>query len=231
MATFNLDNAKMEIVNMLRNADVISTTIRGVTTATHNATASTGQTTITLSNTPVRNIRSFTINSVTFSFIRDYALNSTTGVVTLNSALSSSFNNTAIVISYDYGSSDKIYPDFPRDQMNLSSYPRVGIDITTGSSEPFDLGVTSDISEFMLTVFAIVPSNQVSGIAGGLGGTSDLDTLIRSIRNAFRGNKKSFYSFPLILPNAGPNPITYGKDNKTMMRSQDFRLPFVVETN
>lgn len=225
MTTLNVKNIREELVFYLRNADVLSVSIRGVTTGSYSGTGSGAQTTINLGQTNVRNVRSLTIDAVAQKYLRDYTVNFSTGVVTLTSALS---GGEALEASFDYGSSEKIYPDFPRDDLTLTSFPRVGIEITSATTEPFALGGADHISDFVITIFAIVPVNKDSNVASGYGGTGDLSTLVSNIRGAIRTYAKSLHTIPYIYP-LTLNPITTGWKNKAIMQSADFMAKFIVE--
>src|SRR3990167_9276630 len=144
-------NLRNELCNFLRYSDVLSTTIRGVTRVTGETwtVGVGGEATHTLANNPVRDIKSLTINSTTKYYLRDYTLNFTTGVITWNTAL---IQNDVVLVTYDYGSGDKIYPDFPRDDLRLTSFPRIGIELTSVTTEPLGLGGNNHLSDLLITI-------------------------------------------------------------------------------
>lgn len=224
MTTFNYEKIREEIMHTLRNADIFSTTIRGVTTTTDNITGIAG-TTITSTHATLKNVRSLTIDAVNKYFIKDYTINFSTGVLTLGSALS---GGETIVLNYDYGTGDKIYYDMIREDLTLTSFPRVGISLVTPTTEPFGLGGMIHITDYLISVYLWVPSNKDSSIAGGIGGSSDISTYMTSIRTAMRSNAKSFYSFSYITP-VGATNIMAGQNNKIIQMSQDFMVKFLVE--
>lgn len=229
MATIELENLREEICHALRNGDIFgaaSTTIRGVTNTTNSFTAGAGDIEFTLSHTGVKNIRSLTIDSVDKYLFRDYTVNWATGKITLNTPTT---GGEDIEVSYDYSSSaDKIYPDMPRTDLTLTSFPRVGIELTSSRTEPLGLGGLRHISDLIVTAYVWVPVNKDTNIAGGLGGTSDLNNTIKRVRDALRTTPKSYYNFPYIYP-MSTSPIITGQDNKIIQMSQDFNVRFVVE--
>jgi hypothetical protein len=158
-------------------------------------------------------------------YLRDFTVNWTTGVLTWNSAL---LENDNVSIQYDYGSGDKIYPDFPRDDLTLTSFPRVGIGLTSITTEPLGLGGTNHISDMLITIMVYVPVNKDSAVAGGFGGLADLEETHRLIRNAIRNSAKTFYTFNWITP-SGVSPLLQGQNNKLLGQSSDFRIRFTVE--
>ena len=129
MAILNNEKIKENILNLVRNSDIFTTTIRGVITATDTFTATASQTNFTLTNSGVKNIRSLKINDVSKILYKDYDIN-----VMLNTSITSKLVtlvagatiNDEIKIEYDYSSTgDPIYPDFPDDNLTIKSYPRI----------------------------------------------------------------------------------------------------------
>jgi hypothetical protein len=227
MSTISLENIREEICHTLRNNDIFTTTIRGVTTTTDSFTATAGQTNFTLTHTNVKNVRSLTVNSVAKYFINDYTINFSTGVVTL---LVGANLNDPVVIQYDYGSPDKIYPDMPRDDLSLTSFPRIGISLVSITTEPFGLGGMNHLSDILISIYLWMPVNKDSNIAGGLGGANDINTYMGTIRSVIRAQAKSFYSFKYITP-TGSSPIIVGTNQKIIQLSSDFTIKFVTEIN
>lgn len=227
MTTINFQNVRDELCEFLRRSDVLTTTIRGVTRYSGNyAVGVGGESTHTFSGKiPTRDFHSLTVNSVTKYFLRDYTMNWTTGVLTWNTPL---IENDAVVYEIDYGSGEKIYPDLPRDDLTLASYPRIGIQLTSASTEPLGLGGGSHISDFLFSIFVLVPANKDTNIAGEFGGLADLEETHRLVRDAIRSFSKQFYTFPWIYP-SGIGPLFQGHNNKVLQQSQDFRIRFKVE--
>jgi len=231
MTTLDINNIRNEISNCIRNGDVLgatSTTIRGVTTQTDSFTATAGQTAFQLTKTSVHNVRSVTVNAVSKYYVKDYTFVAATGILTLNTGAGI---GETVAVSYDYRATegDKIYPDMPRDDLSLTSYPRVGIEITSEVTTPLGLGGTSHISDFMITIFCWMPVNKDTSIAGGLGGTADLSTVMKNIRAQIRAQAKNFSSnIPYIYP-SGLSPITKSINNKIIQQGEDFIIKFIVE--
>lgn len=226
MATIDLQNVREELTHFLRNGDVLSIGIRGVSTTTDPFTATLGQTVFTLTNTAVKNIRTCTVATVAKKLFRDFTMNWNTGVLTL---LVGAGSGDAVSIIYDYGTGDHIYPDLPRSDLKITSYPRVGIELTSITTKPFQLGGITHISEILATVIVWVPANKDSAVAGGFGGTENLNDLMRDIRSVIRANEKGFFTTPYIYP-MGTNPMIPSEDRKNIQGSQDFNMKFIIET-
>lgn len=190
-----------ELVVFLRNQDILSISERGVTTTTAEGTLS-GTATITIARSNVKNIRSITIDAVSKAFGTDYSVNydsSGNCVITFTSNQTGDY-----VVSYDYGS-DKIYPDYPRTDLKLASYPRIALHDIQLNTTPGGFG---DVFEsnvlFSVTIFTHDD------------GDYDLITLIQNTRNAFLNNRSSFYNLKLITTvNQGPE-IKSGDRNQVI---------------
>lgn len=211
----DIQKIKQEQVVFLRNQDIFTTSERGVTTATALGTLSSG-TTITISKTNVKNIRSITVATNLKVFGEDYTVdyNNTNGcVITFNTSQTGDY-----VVTYDYGS-DKIYPDFPRDDLSISSYPRIAVDILNVDIDAFGVGGSQFISNVNFTI--VVYSNN----------TDDLDGYIQSIKDKYIANSKNFYYLDFIKPTLiGPTINDTGKFNEIMSKNIDLEGMFSVDT-
>lgn len=227
MATMNVTQLREELCNFIRYSDVLSTTIRGVTRVTSSYVVGVGgESSHTFTgNTPIRDIKTLTVNSVAKYYLRDYTLNFTTGALTWNTPL---VETDTVAYVLDYGTGDKIYPDLPRDDLSLDSFPRIGIELTNISTNPLGLGGASHISDILITIILWLPVNKVSTVAGGFGGLNDAESTMKLIRDAIRTNAKSFYTFSWITPK-GRGPVTKSTNNKLMQISSDFLIKYKIE--
>lgn len=225
MSTMNIELIREEINNLLRNSDIFTIANRGVTTTTDTFTATAGQTVFTTTHAGLRNIRSLTVNSVSKYFIKDYSVNWTTNVITLSTG---ALIGEAVVINYDYGTSDKIFPDMPRDDLTLTSFPRIGISLVNISTNPIGLYGLNHVSDVAISIYCWVPANKDTNIGAGIGGTKDLNDLMTKIRDVIRQNSKSLYNFQYITP-IGSARLIAGQNNKIIQMSQDFMIKFLFE--
>ncbi len=212
--TLNLQNIKQEQIVFLRNQNILTTTQRGVTTANATGTLS-GTRVITISRTNVKNVRSITVAAVTKNLGTDYTVNynHASGCVITFVA-----NQTGdYVVSHDYGT-DKIFPDFPRDDLTIDSYPRIAIDIMTVSTDAFGIGGSQFISDIVFTV--VVYANNAD----------DIDGYVQAIKDAIRGNAKLFYYVNFVKPTiTGPLINSPDRSNEIMQRNTDFQAMFQGE--
>jgi len=210
----NISQTKQELINFLRNQDVLTTTVRGVTTFEDTGTFDADEThTVANSPTNLKNVRSVTRGTV-LVYGQDYTVNFVTGVISFTSA-----QTGAYTISYDSGSTDKIYPDFPRDDLTISSYPRIAIDVINGSSDVFGIGGSQFISNFSVTI-VVYDDNQ-----------NDIESVIDAIRTDFVNNASNFYYFNFIKPTGtGPMISSPDRSNEIMQRNIDYQIIMEVET-
>lgn len=213
--TFDYKKIKEEIVVFIRNQDILTTSQRGVTTTTDEFNGDGNQTVFNLTQTNPKNVRSVTVGGVSQTYGTDYEVDYYNAQVTFTSAPGSGTNN--VDIQYDYGE-DKIYPDWPRLELGLNSYPRIGLDYLSGESS--EQGLNADI-------VLVNPVVQV-GVFADKG--ADVDDYHKDIRSAIINNKKSFYRFKLISPvGIGVMINEEGRHNKILSRTTDYRLYNVVE--
>jgi len=211
----NIPSIKQEQTDFLKNQDIFTTTQRGVTTVNATGTLSDSDT-ITISRTNVKNIRSITIATVSKSLGTDYTVDykHTNGcVITFES------NQTgAYVVSHDYGS-DKIYPDFPRDDLTINSYPRIAVEILNVPIDAFGIGGEDFISDVTFTI--VVYANK----------SADLDDYIQTIKDLYVTNAKNFYYLNFIKPILiGPTINSPDKKDEIMSKNIDLVGMFNVDT-
>lgn len=139
MSTLDLQQVRDELCNFLRQGDVLSTSVRGVSRVTSSYSVGVGgESAHTFTgNIPVRDFKVLTVDAIPKYFLRDYTMNWNTGVLTWNTPLT---NGQVVVYQLDFGSGDKIFPDYPREDLTLTSFPRVGIEITSVSTSPLEIG-------------------------------------------------------------------------------------------
>lgn len=209
----NIKLIKQEQVNFLRNQDIFSISTRGVTTKTDTGTFSSAST-FTLSTSPTicKNVRSVTRGTL-LTYGEDYTVNFLTGVITFTTAQTGSYT-----IIYDYGT-DKIYPDFPRDDLTISSFPRIAIDVLSAPIDAFGIGGDAFISNVALTI-VVYDKNSDS-----------LDSYIHTIKELYVTNSKSFYYLKFIKPTLiGPTINSPDKKDEIMQKNIDILGMFAVDT-
>lgn len=194
MTILNISNAIKEWVYFLRNADIFTISQRSVTTTTATGTW-TGATSHLINATNIKNIRSITVGAVTLSYVTDYLYDidySDSGVIkcriTFTAAQTGSY-----VITYDYGT-DRIFPDFPKSDLNLTHFPRIGCGIVNVPTDPAGFGGVN-VSKIGITT--IVYDKTMS----------DLNTYITAIRTAVFNAKSSFHYIGKLVQIRAVGPI------------------------
>ncbi len=211
----NIKQIKQEQVVFLRNNDIFTITQRGVTTASATGTLS-GTATITISTAGIKNIRSITVAAVSKSLGTDYtaAYGNTSTVITFTSNQTGDY-----IVSHDYGT-DSIFPDLPRDDLTIDSYPRISVDILSAPGDAFGIGGDAFISDVTFSVIVYDDNSD------------DIDNYIDAIKDVYVTNAKNFFYLPFtkrIL--IGPTINSPDKKNEIMQKNIDYLVQFNVETN
>jgi len=211
----DIQSIKQEQVDFLRNQDIFTTTQRGVTTANATGTLS-GTKVITISRTNVKNIRTITVDAVSKYIGTDWTVNykhATGCVITFGANQTGDY-----VVSHDYGT-DKIFPDFPRDDLTIDSYPRIAVDLLNVGIDNFGIGGSQFISN---VAFTIVVYDKKS---------ADLDGYIQTIKDLYVSNASAFYYLKFIKPTLiGPTINSPDKMDEIMSKNIDLLGQFEVDT-
>lgn len=189
----NITEIRNEWLYFLRNSNVFSVSTRGVTTTSVVETfASTSS--YLINKTNVKNIRSIVTGVTTLKYGQDYTVDTDyldTTIkckITFTTALTGEYT-----ITYDYGT-DKIFSDFPRDDLSINSFPRIGFDLTAIPTQPGGFG-NIDLSTVQMTT--IFYSKNID----------DLRDYVQTIRDLIRTNKNAFYYFGGYLQVLSVGPI------------------------
>ena len=141
---------KQEFLVFLRNSDIIPIATRGVATTTQTTVLST--TLIhTITTAAVRNIRSISVAATGKSIGTDYTVEYGTSSTAPTIITFGTTQTGTLSTQFDHGSKDKIYDDFPRPDLSLSSFPRIGFDIFSIDTEPGGFG-NVNVSDLRISV-------------------------------------------------------------------------------
>lgn len=207
-----------EVVTKIRNADIFTTTQRSVTTSSVTGTLS-GTATLTIPLTSVKNVRSLTIGSTAMAYGTDYTINYGTG--TTNAIITTTTTHTAAyTVSVDYGV-DKIFPNYPRSDLTINSFPRIAVEFTGVSSQAGGFGnVNQNRYDLTITVYDFKKE--------------DIRGYIKALRQFVITNQNSFYYLKLVKPTL-QGPILLGAfdrvHDKIFQQSLDFRSILNLEVN
>jgi len=207
-----------ELAVFFKNQDIFTIATRGVATVTEEFNGTGAQTDFTLGNTPVRNVRTITVDGGSaLIFGTDFSVNYVTAVVTFVVAPASGTNN--VDITYDHGSSDKVYTDKPRLDLTIASYPRLSVELLADRAESFALGGGVKLTDGLFIV-EIREKNPRT-----------LDGYINSIRQAIIDNEKNFFYFPFVTyTGVGPKGIVANAAQEVFSRQVNFEGKFRLET-
>jgi len=213
----NLNQIKQELVVFLRNSDIISISDRGVTTSTNESigTGDNVEVDFALAESNAKNVRNVKLDGSAQTFGTDYTVDYSTYTVTFSSAPGS---GVVITATYDYGSGDSIYPDFPRTDLGITSYPRIAVAVTSVATNEIALGGLDTMSDLLLSIYVYA------------NGMVNVDTYIKTIRQAILENKKDFYYLVFITPvTQSPLINEPARGDKIYTRSIELRAPFNLE--
>jgi len=193
MSNIDIWEIKKEWVFFLRNQDIFTTTQRDVTTATETGTFAADDEFI-INRTNVKNIRSVTVDGNVLSYGIDYNVDIDYLDTTIKCRITFTTDQTGdYTIVYDYGS-DKIFPDFPRDDLTLSSFPRIGADVISTTSELLDMDGTLVTA---VSITTIVYTERLK----------DLANYITDISTSLQANKRNFYYIGKFVYKISVGPI------------------------
>ena len=230
MANISIIRIKEELLNLFRNSDLISKTVRGVATKTDNFSVTSTVSFLELSEDPVKNIRSVTKNSTLLEYGKDYNLN----LYGKDSTLAKRVNFTVdlvntddIDIEFDYTNitdtkfgtpvGDRVYADFPQKFVTSSKYPRIGFEIDTITGNPRDL-------QHKLTQKNLVFSFGV--FESGL----KIDALYEATDNILFLNRKTLYYLNvLVFKGVSPKELTPNTNNRIFQTLWTYAAPLEFE--
>lgn len=187
------NSLKTELVYLLRNSDVMTTTERNVTTQTDEETLD-NDTTYTINRTNVKNIRSITIGTTSLSYGDDYTINldKVSGTTIVCEIKFNTAQSGEMTLIYDYGS-DKIFTDMPRKDLTISSYPRISIEEISKNTDALSVGGKDFISNRLFTIVVFSENQEYI--------ESKLDTIEQLIMT---NAKKLYYSYFIRPTGKGP---------------------------
>ena len=214
----DLNKIKQELVVFLRNQNIFSISTRGVTTTNDTGTFSSDSTHLINVNN-IKNVRNVEVDSSDLVFGTDYVIDYTyddSGTkkckITFTSAQTGDYD-----IEYDYGT-DKIYPDFPRTDLHIDSYPRIGVAITSTITDENELGAGSNTTELLISVYVYA------------NGMENVDDYIQKIRQKVLENKNGFYYLRFVTP-VTQSPLVNEplRADKIYTRTIELKCPLNIE--
>jgi len=216
----SISMVKREWEHFLRNSDVFSVSQRGVTTITITGSWS-GVSSYLVNKSDVKNVRSIILDGSNLVYGVDYTYDTNyddSGVIKLKISFVTS-KTGSYVVTYDYGH-DKIYSDFPRSDLTISSFPRIGFDIISIPSVPGGFG---GVNLNKVNISTIVYSPKVK----------DLEGYIDDLRSVIFNNKLGFVRVGKYLRIIGVGPVLkspreQGKD-KVFQQNIDVVGEFLLE--
>lgn len=195
MATvkFNLGNIKDEVLNKLRyglnSFDSKSRIAESVKTF-----AGTGsQTRFLISTSGMNYIKTITVDGSIMKFATDYIIHWRGTYKNYIEFTVAPANASVILVTagVKVAKGSFVFPDFPRTDLSLSNYPRVGFKVYSSVS-PAGLGGRQQVTNRELLIQV-----KIVGID-----TREIDDLVGNVEDFIASNAKNFYNLPYIEPTA-----------------------------
>jgi len=223
MATINEKHIRDEIAVFLKNQDLLSVSTRGVTTVTNESLGTLDADTFSyIAKSNIRNIRNVIVGGTTLTFGVDFTVDYYYLDTTRKCRIDYTVAQTGVAtVSYDWGATEKIYPNFPRTDMTLASYPRIGLEVIDIDSEPYGF---NNVNNSNIDISFTVMDDSKDNITD----------IVTSIRTAIVNNQSGLYYLKLVKPRrTGPVvPVKDGKaKDKLFSKSFDVRGYFNIENN
>lgn len=180
MSVVNQSTVLQEVVVSLRNANIMSTTVRDV-----NRTTQTGNLTnddeIVIDKSNVKNVVSVVVGGATVTgYSVDYYTDDECTISLVTSLTG------AYTVTYDYGN-DKIFAGYPRDDLSISSFPRVAVEYVDIVSVPGGFGNVNR-NKHDLSIVAYGAKKE------------DVRTIINNVRSWVINNQNELSTLKLIKP-------------------------------
>lgn len=221
MGSISRFDIKEELAQFIRNQDILSITVRGVTTTTENGTFASDSTHL-IADTQIKNIRSITrgtllVLGTDYTYDTDFDDSGTKKTkITFTVAQTGSYT-----IIYDTGP-DKIFPDFPKDSLSVSSYPRIAVDLINLPSEDLGFGNQQVASSTDIFFTIVVYADK----------TKTVDQTLDLVRAAFLTNQNNFFNLSIITPtDSGPMINDNDTKNEILHANMDYVSQLNVEKN
>lgn len=223
----NIPQIKRELLTKLRNEDLISKTIRGVTTVTDDFSGDNSTVSFNLTNIGVKNVRTIVVDSVPLTFGEDwdYSENRTTKVYTITFVVAPAIGVDNINITYDYTTTqdskgkfigDRIYSDFSQVIVNVDKFARIHFDITSSAT-----------SVKSATKNPLLQSNLVITISAYGVGKEEAESLNQSIRDFMDTEHDTMFTLNFIRELGISQMLPFeGTGNKIFFRENTYRAPF-----
>ena len=208
----NIDKIKAEILEFVRNNDVLTLVQRGCITKekTFNAQE------VIVIEILAKNVRKIT-NSIVGDLIPyiDYLVNYETNTIVFNKEYTGTHT-----IKYDVGKTDNIFYDFSQEDVVIQDVPRITFDLISADTVDDELGGQNKATHYPLQ-FSIYAKDSFV-----------VDRIISKLRMLFFNNQKKFFYSQYIKPlSMTPMDNIVDQMGKILVRSQDFDIWVPVENS
>jgi hypothetical protein len=215
---FDIIELKDELVNRLRAGLNVDDTLSRITETTTTFDGDDSTTKFTLSATALSYVASVSVEGVVQEYITDYSIHfrgSDKGKIEFVTAPTTGTDNISVTWGeINTGKSNFIWPDFPRIDLGLHSYPRIGFRLSDRNEVAGLGGSDLPLKHDIMVQIKIVDDDTYS-----------IDNLLNKVRLFLLQNAKSFYYFNFIAPESWSEYEVYD-DNISRGRAK--MLQFVI---
>lgn len=208
-----------QVLHWARNQDLLTITERGVSTDTDTGTFAADSSHL-IDESNIKNIRSIVVGGSTLVFGTEYDYDTDyddSGTIKTNITFTSP-QTGAYTITYDAGT-DKIFSDYPRDDLTVNSYPRLAVVLQAENSDAFGIGGNTFIENGLFS-FVFYGENQ-----------DWIRARIRDTRLKLQQSAKNFYNYPFVKPTGrGPIIKSDGRNQVILQGNQDMMAMFKVDS-
>ncbi len=217
ITTFSLINTKRELLNKLRYGLNAFDDLARVTETTSNFTGDGTTTKFLLSATLMSYVKTITVGGVAQSFVTNYSIHWRGADIGKIEFVSAPALSAAIVVVWgSAGDGNFIYGDFPRKDLGLSSYPRIGFKLTYRDSGGGMGNASEGVRKYDLLLQVMVVDTD----------DYNIDYICDGVRNFINTNCKNFYYFTYVKPINGGEYNDF-RDNTDTAQAKilEFEIP------
>jgi len=209
MTAYNLNEIEFAIINDLRHniTDPLSRGSSGLSTQNGDD----AETDFTI---PASKSLSITVDGTLQKYGVDYTINSAGTTISFVTAPPTGTNN--VVISYKYGTT-WIYPDFNKQNIQISDFPRISCNVISSSTQPNAIGGANFRTSLLLSITIASKTRQ------------EINSLMNSIRERLLAQAKNYGLFVIIEPSAESAIQNSNLHDKILQRTIDFIIPYKFE--
>ena len=219
--TLDFKNIKDEQINFIRKS--VTDPKSRTTNTTQNFTGDAIEDTFTLTNgitssSFLQHVNSVTVAGVAQVWGTDFEAEFVGANKNKIIFVTAPADGAAIVVDYNHGANDICYPGFPRKDLNISSYPRIGV-LVSHTTEL--ISASNYVTQTEMRMRCIIMGEN----------TAEIDVLMKEIRDAYLASPKFFYLRFVTPLSATDMVLNENRSGAVVGKILELRAPFNLEKN